>query len=94
MRGPINDVHACNSSVHGEALYFHSHRDHVRGRERRKWIELPDLTAISGERAHVEASEDRVAVHRAEEWVIQGCEDEIGRIYDELAGGAMRGGVV
>ena len=54
---------------------------------------MPYLTAISGERAHVEAREDRVAVHRAER-VIQGRKDEIGRIYDELAGGAMRGVVV
>jgi hypothetical protein len=46
-------------------------------------VELPYLTATSDERARVEARQERVAVHRAE-WVIQGCENEIGWEYDEL----------
>ena len=73
-------------SVYNEALYLRSYRDHVRDDERRKRVELPYLTAASNERTHIETREDRVAVHRAE-WVIQGCEDEIGRVYDKLPRG-------
>jgi len=50
--------------------------------ERRKRVELSCLTVTSDERARVEAREDCVAVYCAE-WVIQDCEDQIGRVYDE-----------
>jgi hypothetical protein len=73
-------------SVHGEALYLCSIRARGRDDERRKRVGLLHLTATSDERAHVEGREERVAVHRAE-WEIRGCEDEIGRIYDELPEG-------
>lgn len=57
--------------------------------ERRNCVQLLCLaaaTAITDERTRVEARKQRVAIHRAQ-GVIQGCEDEIGRIYDELPGG-------
>jgi hypothetical protein len=84
VRANRRRIYTCVAlSVHGEALYSRSFRGHVRGDERRKRVQLPYLTATSDERAHVEVREERVAVHRAE-WVIQGCADEIGRVYEEL----------
>ena len=61
-------------------------RDRRCNGERLRQSALPYPAATSDERAHVEVREDRVAVHRAE-WAIQGCKDEIGRVYDELPGG-------
>ena len=68
-----------NTSVCSETADVHNG-------ERLKKSALPYPAATSDERAHVEVGEDRVAVHRAE-WAIQGCEDEIGRVYDELPEG-------
>ena len=73
-------------SIPDEALYFCSFRAHVRSDKRRKRVQLPCLTATSDERTQVEVREECIAVHRAEREV-QGCVDEIGRIYDELPEG-------
>ena len=87
MQESIDDVYVFAAlSVHGEALYLRWLRAHVRDDERQKRVDLLYLTATSDERACVEARKHRIAVHRAE-WEIHGCEDEIGRVYDELQEG-------
>ena len=81
-------MHTCGAlSIHAEALWLRTLKARRRDDERRKRVDLPWLTATSAdERAHIEVREERVAVHRAE-WEIQGCVEEIGRIYDELPEG-------
>lgn len=57
--------------------------------DRRNRVQLPCITATSDERPCVEARKKRVAVHRAQR-VVQGCEDEIGRVYDQLPESSMK----
>ena len=67
-------------------LYLCSFRARRRDYERRKRVELLHLTATSDERAHIEVREERVTVHRAE-WEIHGCEEDVGRVHNELPEG-------
>lgn len=57
--------------------------DNLPPHQRGTRVELPRFGTTADERACVEAREERVAVHRAER-VIQGCEDELGWVYDKL----------
>ena len=81
--GSIHEAYLCSTQRSWRdytTTHFRArgHGDGIPPYERRKRVKLSYVTATSDERARVEAREHRVAVHRAE-WIIQGCEDEIGR---------------